>query len=567
MYFLGINAFSHDSSAAIVDGDGVPVAAVEEERFTRRKRESRFPIESIRYCLAAAGIDSTELAGIAFGWSPYHFAFGRLLRSNLIDYPVGFANYRKSCARLHNMIGLRARFLREIGSLRDQCVVTAYRHHLCHASSAYFASSFEEAAYLTVDGRGERDATTWGIGQTVGLTQLGSCHFPHSLGKLHSSVSRYLGFHGADKSGAVMALAAHGQSSLISKFRELVFWDAAEGPGSFRLNSTYFDLKDIARPSALMQRLFGALPREENAALTDFHRDVAATLQLVTQELLVSFASSLRNITRLDQLVMAGGVALNTVANGIILDRAGYRDIFIQPAAHDAGLSLGAALLLSRRRQPNNPRWRMRSAALGPEYDDAHIESVLSGRSGLVVRKTRDPAHEAASRIAQGDVVGWFQGRLEFGPRALGQRCLLADPRSPKIKDRLNRIKGRESFRPFAIAILANYANTWLQRGTESPFMQLVDSIKEEYHRQIPGALHVDNSVRVQTVQAAALPLFHSLLGHFYRITKIPLLISTSLNIRGEPLACTPVDAIRVLMESDVDSLVIGGFVLTRQGE
>jgi len=563
--YLGINAFCHHSGATIVDESGVVLAAVEEERFSRKKGEDRFPGDAIRYCLGVSGDRTTELAGVAFGWSPHHLFFGRVLRSHLIEYPVGLATIGGTIGQLRNMLALRPRFVREIGPLHGDCRLMSYRHHVAHAASAYFSSPFDEAAFLTVDGRGERDSITWGIARGAHLKQLGAFHFPHSIGKLYSAICRYLGFDGVEKDGTVMALAAHGKPSLTKQFRQLASWKSDGGLGQFRLNVNYFDLADVAGPSKRMEYLFGMPARRRHDVLTDFHRDVAATLQHFVEETLISLTRRIHEITKLDRLVMAGGVALNSVANGLVVEHSGFRSVFVQPAAHDGGLSLGAAQLLVARKRIDKPDWRMQSAALGPEFSDTYIEREISKYPDVHVQKANDPARAAALRIASGEIVGWFQGRMEFGPRALGQRCLLADPRNAEIKNRLNRIKGRETFRPFAAAMLSEHRNKWLQAGAQSPFMLLVDHIRAELRNQVPGVLHVDNSVRVQTVEAATLPLFYSLIDEFYGLSQVPLVLSTSLNVNGEPIACTPSDAIRVLLETSIDALVIGPYLLTRR--
>jgi carbamoyltransferase len=565
MYYLGVNAFSHHSSAAIVSDAGELIAAVEEERYSRVKEESRFPIKSIRYCLQSAGVEQNELAGIAMGWSPRDLFFSRLIRSQIIEYPVKMSTLRATGKQLRDLLLIRSLFEHNIGHFTNKCTIIYYRHHIAHASSAFFSSPFDEAAYLTIDGRGERQTITWGVGTGKTLSQFGAHFFPHSIGKLYSAISRYLGFYGPERAGTVMALAAHGSPTMLDKFSELVRWIPGKHPNTLRLNLEYFNLGDIALTSAKIEKLLGQPARQANGLLSSFHEDVAATLQYFSQGVVLSLAKWVRKVTKMDRLVMAGGVALNTVTNALVVNNAGFRDVFIQPASHDGGLSLGAAQMLAAHNSRQGTSWYMNSAAVGPEFGNAEIETAAKINNKVCIRRVSDISAEAAIRIHRGEIVGWFQGRLEFGPRALGQRCLLADPRRSGMKNRLNRIKVRESFRPFGGAILADHRHDWLQNGYLSAFMLMVDQIKKDRLSQIPALLHIDNSVRYQTVEAHVLPDFYKLIEHFMHLSNVPWIISTSLNIKGEPLACTPEDAIRVLVETELDALIIGSFILIQK--
>jgi carbamoyltransferase len=564
--YIGFNALSHHSSAAIVEGGGEVLGAVEEERFSHLKREGRWPIESIRYCLRAAGAATTDLAGVAFGWSPGSFFVDRIVRSQLFEYPVASSIVGKSFRRLWSMAHQRDEFQRRVGYLCSACRFLNIRHHMAHAASAYFSSPFDCSAFITWDGRGEADAMTWGMAYASRIRQFGAVRFPNSIGKLYSAMCRYLGFAGAEKDGTVMALAACGEARFRREFGKLFRWDFSGAAPWVQLGTSYFDLADVALPSAEMAKLFDLPSRRADEPLLDVHRDIAATLQLVTQTFMVDFASFVRRRTRSERLVMAGGVALNTVANGLIAERCGYRDLFIQPAAHDGGLALGTALYLAAMGRREKSRWTMRSAAIGPQYDERAIERAIHGVESVVVTRPPCVAKAAASRMARGEIIGWFQGRLEFGPRALGHRSLLADPRIATIKGELNKLKQREPFRPFGISILAEHAPKWLKHGKPSPHMLIVDHFKENLRHQFPSALHVDGSVRVQTVVITDEPEFHQLISSFAAQTGVPIVINTSLNEKGKPLACTPADAMAYFLGArGLHSLYIGPFEVVKR--
>jgi carbamoyltransferase len=564
--FLGINSFVHDASATLVGPDGGIIAAIEEERFTRKKREGRFPIESIRACLQIAGASFADISGIAFPWHPRALLLERLFWSNMLQYPVRPTVLRTNAELLVRVLRVSSELKRHFGKAHHP-EVRYFRHHLAHAASAYYPSPFDEATYLTLDGRGELESMTWGRCRRAQIDQIGRVFFPHSIGKFYSAVCRFLGFHAAEKDGTVMALAGCGEPRFLEQFQQVLRIDPQRGLHGIRLSTRYFDLQDLALPSAAMEQLLGIKVRQPGEPITQTHKDIAASLQHVTQDAIIHILRELHRITKAPDLVFAGGVALNSVVNGMILERTPFRQVFIQPAAHDGGLSLGAALLLAHERRESKASCCMQSAALGPEYTQNEIRSALgaAGATPLCVEEPRNLAHEIARRLVDGEIVALFRGRMEFGPRALGNRSILADPRDAGIQHRLNTIKGREPFRPFAAAILQECADQWLCRATESPFMLLVDHFRPDVRDRVPGVQHSDGTVRIQTVRAETDPFLHDVIQTFLRLTGVPLVLNTSFNVRGEPLACSPIDAVRTFLGGGIDSMAIGGYLVTRK--
>jgi carbamoyltransferase len=561
--FLGLNGFSHDAAAALVDAEGRIIAAVEEERFTRNKKEDRLPIDSIRYCLRKGNVSLRDLSGIGYAWHPRLLLLQRVLWSNLLDYPAPpraiYRNIRKAARGLR----LLARLQEEFGPARKGLRVTYFKHHTAHAASAFFASPFEESAFLTIDGRGEIETLTWGQARNTEIYQRGATYHPNSLGNLYSAIARFCGFFGWEKDGTIMALAACGEPVFQKEFRELIRIDTAGPTNWFELNRNYFDCTTgdgFPRPS--LERLFGVKMRRPGEELREEYKHIAATLQHVTQEAIIGFCSRVYELTKSPRLVMAGGVALNSVTNGMILERTPFKELFIQPAAHDGGLALGCAYLLAHQKRSTKSSFSMMTASLGPEFSVITVKQALKSNPQLIWKEQIDLAHTVARLLAAGQKIAWFQGRLEYGPRALGNRSILADARSPKVQSELNIIKGREPFRPFAISILEEEKGRWLCHATTSPFMLLIDSVRTSLQQEVPGALHVDGSVRVQTVSRTKDPLYHRLIEEFFKITGVPLLINTSLNLRGEPIVCTPNEALKVLEVTELDALAIGPFLV-----
>lgn len=564
--YLGINAFVHDASAAIVDKDGKIIAAVEEERFTRKKQESRFPIEAIRYCLKAAGITINELDGVGFGWSPKLFLWQRIILNGWFRFPAS------TSARMDNWMVLKQmqsvpRTLKEtFGFDVDKVPFRYFPHHTCHAASAYYASPLSQAAFLTMDGQGEAEAITWGIGNNGEMKKLGHSLLPDSIGKVHSATCRFLGFYGSEKNGTAMALAAFGKPQYIDIFRKIIKPIDDKKSLQVKVDASYFDFASTAEKVMVSQKFqtaFDIPPRRAEDPITQIHKDIAASLQQRTEEIIIELLKRLHAVTGETNLVLGGGVALNSVFNGKIEKVSPFKEVFIQPAASDAGLSLGAAYLLAQSKHPSSKLpHAMDDAALGPGFADKEYEAALDDAKLSYARlDDKKLAQKTAQYIADGKVVAWFQGRLEFGPRALGHRSLLGDARRSDMTDRLNKVKRREKFRPFAISILKDKASMVLDNITDSPFMLMVDTVRQDWREKIPSAQHVDGSVRIQTVTKDNDGIYYELIKEFDKLTGVPLIINTSLNVKGEPIACTPQETIRTFKDSEIDVLVLGNYL------
>ncbi|MCI0361473.1 MAG: carbamoyltransferase [Planctomycetaceae bacterium] len=584
---LGISALYHDSAAALVV-DGQIVAAAQEERFTRVKHDAAFPARAIEYCLSAAGLAPDDLDYVAFYEKPL-VKFERILESFLALAPRGFGSFRQAIPLwLQEKLHLRSRFARELARSRDRPLVFL-DHHESHAASAFFPSPFDEAAILTLDGVGEWSTTTLGCGRGNEIRLTHTLAFPHSLGLLYSAFTAYCGFEVNDGEYKLMGLAPYGQPVYEEAIRKHLI--DLKPDGSFKLNMDYFRFGSRTMTSRRFERLFGGPPRRQESALLQRHADLAASVQAVLSEAVLRIGADLARRTRLRNLVMAGGVALNCVANSRLLRDGPFEQIWIQPAAGDAGGAPGSALfvwhqLLGRPRTANAAD-AQRGSLLGPEFSSAEIRAVLDSQ-GARYRRLGDPQELlalAAQALADGKVVGWFRGRMEFGPRALGARSILADPRRSEMQALLNqKIKFREGFRPFAPAVLAEHAREWfdLPRGHDSPYMLLTAPVAERQRTPIspadreamdshpdfcrraaivrstiPAVTHVDHSARVQTVDAGRNPDFHALLAAFHKLTGCPVLANTSFNVRGEPIVCTPADAYRCFLATGLDLLVL----------
>ncbi len=563
--YLGINGFSHDASACLVDEDGKIVVAVEEERFTGNKHETRFPVESIRSCLKIAGITTRDLKGVGFGWKPETFLFQRILFSNLFLYPVELSLLKKNIKKYLAIISLKKVFEKEIGRLSPGVRVSYYRHHKAHVASAFYASSFDDAAFLTLDGRGELESGTWGLVEDNQIIQKGSIKHPDSVGNLYVAIGNFCGFPTFHKAGTVMALAAFGRPTYIEQFKELVRIDLSKDKNFLTLNREYIDCTSgDGVPKKKMEELFKVQMLGNGQKPTQIHLDIAATLQFVVQNFILDLLNKIHNQTGKENLVLSGGVCLNSVTNGLIKERTPFKSFFIQPAAHDAGLSLGTAYLMLNEGKKKKLGQEMKTACLGPSYTDNEILEELSKSKEVSYSKSMNIKKDGARLISEGKKIAWFQGRLEFGPRALGSRSILADARDENMVNILNRIKSRESFRPFAISILENKSSEWLVRATRSPFMLLVDYVKDFLKTKVPSAQHVDGSVRVQTVGEDNDPVYYGLIREFENLTGVPMVINTSFNIKGKPIVNTPRQAIESFLEVDLDALLIGSYVVVR---
>jgi carbamoyltransferase len=559
MRILGISAFYHDSAAALVV-DGQLVAAAQEERFSRRKHDDRFPSHAVKWCLAEAGIRVSDLDYVVFYDKPFT-KFERLLFTYLDQFPRGFRTFCIAMPLwMNEKLWIKSVIRHALGY---DGKILFNDHHMSHAASAFLVSPFEEAAILTVDGVGEWSTSTWGVGRGAEICLHEETRFPHSLGLLYSAFTYYLGFKVNSAEYKVMGLAPYGQPAYYDKVREVVEW---REDGSFRLNTQYFDfLHGLQMTNERFDALFGGPPRKAETRLTQREFDIAASIQKVTDEIMVALARHIRRETGMKRLCMAGGVALNCVANAKVLREAGFEDLWIQPAAGDAGGAVGAAFYLYNSVLGHPRAYRMDHALLGPQYGEEESRAYLDS-IGAKYRRLDAPdlVRETAALIAAGHVVGWHQGRMEFGPRALGARSILADARDAKMKDTLNmKIKFREGFRPFAPSVLEDRAPEFfkLDPPHTSPFMLLVADVRED-KRVIPSVTHVDGSARLQTVSRDTNPLYYALIEEFARQTGVPVIINTSFNVRGEPIVCTPADAYRCFMRTNMDDLVIGPFLM-----
>jgi carbamoyltransferase len=585
---LGISAYYHDAAAALVV-DGRIVAAAQEERFTRRKHDPAFPQNAVDYCLREAGVTAADLDYVGFYDKPIA-KFERLLETYLAMAPGGYLSFRQAVPgwlkeKLH-VPRLIRRALK--GKYRGRYVFTD--HHESHAASAFFPSPFDEAAILTIDGVGEWSTTCFGVGRGRRIELTDEIRFPHSLGLLYAAFTYYTGFRINSGEYKVMGLAPYGEPV----YKDLILKHLIDlkEDGSYQMDMSYFNYcQGLTMTSRKFDRLFGGPPRKPESRLTQREMDLAASIQAVSEEVMLRTARHVHARTGMKNLVLAGGVALNCVGNGRILREGPFEKLWIQPAAGDAGGALGTALfiwhqLLENPRQPGG-RDAQQGSLLGPAFSDDQIEEMLRA-TGAVFETAADDeqlAEEVAAILAREQIVGWFQGRMEFGPRALGARSILGDARGRSMQSTMNlKIKFRESFRPFAPIVLREYVDRYFEMRPyeDSPYMLLVAPVCEEHRlpvdeddarafgierlnqrrSTIPAVTHVDYSARVQTVDKERNPLLHRLLTRFHEMTDVPVLINTSFNVRGEPIVCTPEDAYRCFMATDIDVLVMGRHVL-----
>jgi carbamoyltransferase len=557
---LGISCFYHDAAAALVQ-NGLLVAAAQEERFTRKKHDQSFPIHAIRSCLQQAGLDVSKLDFIVFYDKPF-VKFERILLTYLATFPRSYLSCLKGLpVWLKEKMWIPHIINSELGY--DGKILFT-EHHMSHAASAFLVSPFEEAAILTIDGVGEWETATCGYGKGNDIQLLKAIHFPHSLGLLYSAFTYYLGFKVNSAEYKVMGLAPYGEP----RFFDLIMKELVTllPDGSFRLNMKYFTYHyGLTMTGKRFERLFGQPRRQPESPLSQFHKDVAASLQKATDTIVVRMAQHVERETKLKNLCMAGGVALNCVSNSKILEETSFQEMFVQPAAGDAGGAVGAAYYAYNTLFKHPRKFVMKDAFLGPEFGDDEIEVFLQ-QNGIPFEKydREELLRETASMIAEQKVVGWFQGRMEFGPRALGSRSILADARNPKNQSIVNlKIKFRESFRPFAPTVLQERMSEYFKFDRESPFMLFVATVREN-KREIPSVTHVDGSARLQTISREQHPLFYDLIQEFDRQTGCPVIINTSFNVRGEPIVCTPEEAWRCFMRTEMDSLVLGSFILRK---
>jgi carbamoyltransferase len=588
---LGISAFYHDSAAALID-QGRIVAAAQEERFTRRKHDAAFPHNAIAYCLAEAGVSADSLDQVVFYDKPF-LKFERLLETYIAMAPRGFRSFKMSIPlwlreKLFQKSLLRGELEKFCGDF-DKSRLLFCEHHLSHAASAFYPSPFDSAAVLTMDGVGEWATTSAAMGNGNRLEIFQEIHFPHSLGLLYSALTYYTGFKVNSGEYKVMGLAPYGEPKYVKLILDNLI--DLKPDGSFRLDMSYFDYcTGFTMTNDRFAELFGAPVRNPDQLLTPFHMDVAASIQSVLDEAVLRLARSLAKQSGSRNLCLAGGVALNCVANGKVLRDGSFDNIWIQPAAGDAGGAVGAALasyhLFKDQPRKTNGADTMFGAYLGPSFPQEEIERRMTASGArFAVLDEADMIETTAQAIAGQKAVGWFQGRMEFGPRSLGARSILGDPRSPAMQKNLNlKVKYRESFRPFAPAVLREDASEWFDLTCDSPYMLLVAEVRQDKRRrmtadeqalfgidklnvsrsEIPAVTHVDYSARIQTVHSDTNPLFHKLLSRFKALTGCPILVNTSFNVRGEPIVCTPEDAFRCFMGNELDLLVVGNCVLQK---
>jgi len=592
---LGISAYYHDSAAALVV-DGEIVAAAQEERFSRKKHDPGFPERAIRYVLAEAGLSMSQVEHVAFYDKPF-LKFERLLETYVANAPRGLNSFRMAMpVWLREKLFLKNQIHNELKGFEadfDAGKILFSEHHFSHAASAFFPSPFEEAIVLTLDGVGEWATTTVAKGSGKDLEILKEIHFPHSLGLLYSAFTYYTGFKVNSGEYKVMGLAPYG----TPRYEEIILDKLVDlkEDGSFRLDQRYFNYATgLTMTNQKFSDLFGQpVRRPDTDSLTEFHMDIAASVQAVTEKIVLRMTRSLAEEFAVPNLCMAGGVALNCVANGKLSRDQSFERIWVQPAAGDAGGALGAALA-AWHTELGRPRTvvegdAMRGSYLGPAYQQTDVEQELTRCGALFEVLSREQMLEqAAASLANGDAVGWFQGRMEFGPRALGGRSILGDPRSETMQKTLNlKVKYRESFRPFAPSVLREDVAEWFELDGDSPYMLLVDDVKRERRREmsqeeallfgieklnvprseIPAVTHVDYSARIQTVHQATNPDYYALLGKFKEKTGCPVLVNTSFNVRGEPIVNTPEDAFTCFMGTGMDMLVIGNCVLRKSAQ
>jgi len=591
---LGISAFYHDSAAALII-DGEIIAAAQEERFTRKKHDPSYPVNAINYCLSEAGLSLAQVDYIAFYDKPF-LKFERLLETYVAFAPKGFQSFRMAMpVWLREKLFLKYTLIKEIKKIDknfDSNKLMFGEHHFSHAASAFYASPFEEAVVLTLDGVGEWATTTVSIGKGHELDIVKEIHFPHSLGLLYSAFTYFTGFRVNSGEYKLMGLAPYGEP----KYKDLILEKLIDlkEDGSFRLNQSYFNYATgLTMVNQKFAGLFGEPIRNPDTdKLTQFHMDIAASVQAVTEEVVLTMTKSLAKEFNIPNLCMAGGVALNCVANGKILREKSFKDVWIQPASGDAGGALGGALAVWHK-ELNKPRKinandAMQGSYLGPSYEQNFIEKKLSECGAIFNLVTeKDMIEQTSEALADGKAVGWFQGRMEFGPRSLGGRSILGDPRSEKMQKILNlKVKYRESFRPFAPSVLKEDITDWFELDYDSPYMLLVCDVRKDKRIEmtkeeeslfgidklnikrssIPAVTHVDYSARIQTVHKETNPIYHALITKFKEKTGISVVVNTSFNVRGEPIVCSPQDAFRCFMGTELDLLIIGNCVL-RKGQ
>jgi carbamoyltransferase len=595
LYILGISAFYHDSAACLLL-DGEIIAAAQEERFTRKKHDPSFPHHAIKYCLNEANISGTDITNVVFYEKPF-VKFERLLETYLAFAPKGFYSFASAMpVWIKDKLFQKFILSKELSITIDAKIDWKERllfseHHLSHAASAFYPSPFERAAVLTLDGVGEWTTTSIAVGKKNNLKVIKELHFPHSLGLLYSAFTYYAGFKVNSGEYKLMGLAPYGKPKYADLIKEKLIKVAADG--SFQLEMSYFNYATgLTMTNKKFHALFGGPPRTAESEITEYQMDLAASVQKVTEDIIVLIAREISRKTGEKNLCLAGGVALNCVANGVLLRENIFEHIWVQPAAGDAGGALGAALsawylYYANERGGSNSGDSMKGGFLGPDFNDGQIEKELKLCGAKYKRLSKQNLIEdTASALVNEKAIGWMQGRMEFGPRALGGRSVIADPRSPTMQKQLNlKVKYRESFRPFAPSILEENVSEWFEHENNSPYMLFVAEVKKDKRLKItgkqkaligieklnlprsliPAVTHVDYSARIQTVNSKTNPMYHAIISKFNEKTGYPLVVNTSFNVRGEPIVCTPTDAFKCFMGTELDVLVIGNYFLIKE--
>lgn len=563
MYILGISAFYHDAAAALLR-DGEIIAASEEERFTRKKHDHSFPKNAINFCLDFAGIEAKDLDYVVFYEKPFT-KFERILSTAVATWPLGIMPFLKAMPMWLNEKLWIPQIIEKELKYKGKILFT--EHHLSHAASSFLLSPFEKAAILTIDGVGEWATAFKGYGEGMDIHITHEMKFPHSLGLLYSAFTAFLGFEVNEGEYKVMGLAPYGEPKYIDEIKKII--DIQED-GSIHLDMSYFAYhRSFKNFSRKFTNLFGP-PRDPEAKMEEHYQNIAASIQEVTEEIIFKMAKKLHEDTGLENLCLSGGVALNCTANGKLLREGPFKKIFIQPASGDAGGAIGAAAYVYNTVLKKEPRTKMHSIYLGPEFSDEEIEEYLKEavkKHELTYEKVERNAllEKTAKHLSEDKVIGWFQGRMEMGPRALGARSILANPSNPDMKDILNaKIKHRELFRPFAPSLLNDRKHDFFEISVESPYMLYTVPVKENKQKHLPAITHVNGTARIQTVTPEQNQLYYDLISEFEKIVGIPVIINTSFNVRGEPICCTPHDAFNCFMKTDMDVLVLGNFIVVK---
>lgn len=588
MYILGISAFYHDSAACLVK-DGQIIAAAQEERFTRKKHDFNFPSNAADYCLKEANINVEDIDYVGFYDKPF-IKFERILYTALAYAPFGISTFLKAMPMwLKQKLFIRKVIQNELGYNGN---IIFPEHHESHAASAFYPSPFDEAAFLTIDGVGEWTTTSFGTGKGNQLDIHSEINFPHSIGLLYSAFTYYTGFRVNSGEYKVMGLAPYGEP----KYVDLILDNLVDlkDDGSYKLNMKYFNYcAGLTMTNGKFNKLFGGAPRKPESEITQKEMDLARSIQVVTEEIVFRIARHVQNETGMQNLCLAGGVALNCVSNGKILKSGLFKEIWIQPSAGDAGGALGCAMFIwhkylnNKRTCNNNGTDHQSGTYLGPSFTDDEIEQFLLGNDIPFVKLDKSEiATSIANLLEQEFVIGWFQGRLEFGPRALGARSIIGDARSKKMQSTMNlKIKFRESFRPFAPSVLKEHVSDYFEMEKESPYMLLVANVKKEKRvdtleendnikgidklniarSEIPAVTHIDYSARIQTVDRDVNPLYYDTINEFYKQTGCPVIINTSFNVRGEPVVCKPEEAFKCFIRTNMDYLIMGSYLLDKK--